>query len=155
MHYGEFITFCFSHCSNGKCLLQDTVFCKIHQRERFPQATVLIKLLKCGSLSYGVQSCKDRLLQHGPLLHGPPMASHPPLRHPAALAWGLSMGCGWIPASLWISVGCTMDCTIGYKESPAPPSPLTLVSAELFLSHVLTALLWSQLQVHSNLVLSS
>ena len=54
---------------------------------------------------------------------------------------GSSTGCRWISAPPWISMGCR-----GNLSAPAPgappllPSSLTLVSAELFLSHLLTPL---------------
>ena len=75
---------------------------------------------------------------------------------------GSSMGCRWISAPPWTSMGCrgtacltmvfTMDCRGISAPAPGapPPSPssLTLVSAELFRSHILTPL--SQLLLHSS-----
>jgi len=75
---------------------------------------------------------------------------------------GSSLICRWIPAALWTSMGCgataylTMVFTKGCKGvsalapgTPAPrPSSMTLVSAELFFSHILT-LFWLLLKLHS------
>jgi len=67
---------------------------------------------------------------------------------------GSSTGRRWISAPPWISMGCrvtaglttvfSMNCrgisALAPGVPPTPPSPLTLVSTELFLSHCLTPL---------------
>jgi len=74
--------------------------------------------------------------------------------HQPAPVWGPPWAAGWIFALLWTSTGCrgtaclTMVFTLGCRGTsapapgvpPPPPSSLTLVSAELILSHSLTPL---------------
>ena len=73
-----------------------------------------------------------------------------------------SMGCRWGSAPLWTSMGCKgtacliMVFCMGCRgisapapgAPPPPPSSLTWVSAELFLSHALTPLFWLLLHSH-------
>jgi len=77
---------------------------------------------------------------------------------------GSSVGCRWISAPPWTSMGCrgttclAMVFSTGCRgiSAPAPgappshPSSLTLVSAELFLLHLLGPLSWLLLLLHSS-----
>jgi len=79
---------------------------------------------------------------------------HSLLRASTCSSVGSSLGCRWRSAPLWTSIGCrgtiflTMGCSTCCRgttalvpgASPPPPSLLTLVSAEFFLSHILTPL---------------
>ena len=75
------------------------------------------------------------------------------LRAPTCSGVGSPTGCGWVSAPPFTSVGAGHSClTVGCSTGcggisalvpgapPPPPSSLTLVSAELFLSHILTSL---------------
>jgi len=113
-----------------------------------------------------VQSFRRRLLQRGPpsMGHrscqktcssvGSPQCHSLLLCTSTCSDMGSSMGCRWISGSLWTLMGCrgTTCLTVVFSrvcrrisaqvpgEPPTPPSLLTLVSAELFLSRVLTPL---------------
>lgn len=77
---------------------------------------------------------------------------------------GSTRGCRWISVPLWSFMGCRstasyptvfiMGCmgisALVPGASPAPPTPLTLESAELFVSHILTSLSWQELLLCSN-----
>ena len=77
---------------------------------------------------------------------------------------GSSMGCRWISVPLCTSMGCSETAcltrifsrgfrglsTLVSRALPPPPSSLTLVSAELFLSHILTLLSVLKLLLHGN-----
>ncbi|KAM9590949.1 uncharacterized protein ACIBXB_005997 [Morphnus guianensis] len=79
---------------------------------------------------------------------------HSLLQEPTCSSVGSSLGCRWISAPLWTCMDCrgtaclTMVFTTGCRgisapapgAPPPPPSSLTLVSAGLFLLHVLTPL---------------
>jgi len=107
-------------------------------------------LLQRGLLSpRGQRSCQEPASAQA--LHGVTASfSHPP----APVLAPLFTGCRWISAPPWTAMGCrgtaclTMVFITGCRGISAPepgappPSPasLTLVSAELFLSHILTPL---------------
>ena len=68
--------------------------------------------------------------------------------HPPTPAWGLQQAAGWISGPLWsmgyrgttcctvvFSMGCRGICSLAHGAPPPHPSSLTLMSAELFLSH--------------------
>ena len=93
----------------------------------------------------GHRSCQERRL---------PTVSQPPLGASTCSRMESSMGWRWIAAPLLTSMGCwgtaclTMVVSTGFRgisaQAPGAPlshrSSLTLVSAELFLSHLLTPL---------------
>jgi len=136
------------------------------------------RLFQCRSPT-GSQALLTHLLWHGLLsLHGStgpgksllqhrlPIRSQPPLGIHLLQHGVPSTGCRWISAPPWTSMGCrgraclTMVFITGCKRKlsapesrapPPPPSSLTLVSAELFLSHRLTPL--SSLPFHCSLFL--
>jgi len=111
---------------------------------------------------HGVQSFRNRLFQSGSptgpeVLPGARSSmglpqSHSLLRASTCSGMGSLLGCRWISAPPWTSMGCrgtaclTMVCSMCCRGISAlvpgarPPSPssLTLVSAMLFLSHILT-----------------
>lgn len=122
-------------CSSTGSLSWETVLYELLRRELITQATVLQTLLQCGFLFHGVQAFKNSLLQRwssqrsqilprnqlqcrllSPWVckslreacssKGFPTGSQPFLGHPPALAWGSTMGCRCISASLWISMDC-------------------------------------------------
>ncbi|XP_051644285.1 uncharacterized protein LOC127471428 [Manacus candei] len=96
-----------------------------------------------------LQSFKNRRLQCGL-----PTGSQPSFRHPPAPVSVSFPSCRWISAYLWTSIGCRGTAASPWSAPQAtgepqlqlpgacPPSPslLTLMSAELFLSHILTPL---------------
>ena len=114
----------------------------------------------------GHKSCQQTCSNVGSSLHGAtgparsllqrglPTGSQPPLDTSFCSGVGSSTGCRWISAPPWTSMGCkgtaclTMVFTTGCRgisapapgAPPPPPSSLTLVSAELFLSHILSPL---------------
>ena len=122
----------------------------------------------CSSVGLrGSQAPPANLLQHGVLF--PPV--HRSCQQPASawalhgvrLLWtspcssvGSSPGCRWISAPPWTSMGCrgTACLTVVFSTGcrgistpvpgvpPLPPSALTLLSAELFLSHIVIPLFW-------------
>ena len=123
--------------------------------------------MKCSSVGpfHGVQSFRNRLLQCGSpsrsqvlpanlLQRRLSAGSQPPSGTSTCSSIGSSLGCRWISAPPWTTMACrettclTMILTTGHRgisgpapgAPPAPPSSLTLVSVELFLSHVLTPL---------------
>jgi len=83
---------------------------------------------------------------------GLPMGSQPPLAIHLLRREVPPTGYRWIPAPLWTSMGCsrtaclTIVCSTGCRgiSAPAtgapPPTPLAFVSAELFLSCILSPL---------------
>ena len=125
------------------------------------------RLLQRGSPMVS-QALPANLLQHGLLSlhgstgpamsllqHGLPMGSQPTSGIHLLQRGVHSTGCRWISAPLWTSMGwrgtacITMVFSMGCRGKvsalaswapPLPPSSLTLVSAELFLSHSLTPL---------------
>jgi len=82
------------------------------------------------------------------------MGSQPPLGTSTCSSMGSSIGCRWICAPPWTSMGCrgTVYLSIVFSTGcrgistlvpgapPPPPSSLTLVSAGLLLSHILSPL---------------
>jgi len=116
-----------------------------HRGSQVPPAN----LLQVGSSLHGSSGPARSLLQHGL-----PTGSQRPLGTSTCSSVWSSMACRWTSAPLWTSMGCggtaclTMVFSTGSRgiSAPAPgaprppPSSLTLVSAELFLSDVLTPL---------------
>ena len=88
------------------------------------------------------------------LQHRLATGSQHPLAASTSSRVGSSTGCRWMSAPPWTSMGCrgtaclTVVFIVGCKgisapapgAPPPPPSSLTLVSAELFLVHILTPL---------------
>jgi len=146
---------------------QETVLHKFLRHESFPWATALHKLPQCGSLSRGhkpwQQTCSGvssslhssagpgiSLLQHS-------LPTGPQLPSGIHFLWCVApfTGYRWRSAPPWMSMDCRratclsmvfiMSCkgrlsAPSSQALPPPPSSLTLVSAELFLSHGLTPL---------------
>jgi len=141
---GGLLTLC--HCSSVGSLPQEAVLHGLLQCESFSQAAVLQKLLQRGSLLWGA------VLQEQT---APVWASHQAtafFRHPPAPTWGppwaaggylLHHGPPWaagvtICLTVVFSTGCRGISAPVPGAPPPPSSSLTLVSAELFLSHILT-----------------
>lgn len=115
-------------------------------------------LERVGHSSTGCSSSGTDSSGPGFSLHGPPIGSWPPQRHPSALVWGSSKGCRWIFASpmnlcgLQVHSFFSMVCTTGCRVIPAlapgapptPPSPRTLVSEEMTFSRVLILLFYGR-----------
>jgi len=165
---GGLLTLC--PCSSMGSLPWETVLHELLQREPFPRAAALHELLQHGCPT-GSQALPANLLQCellSPQVHrscqepAPARAPHrvtASFRHPPAPAWGPFHG-------LQVEICSTMDlhglqgsnlphhglrhglqgnlCSSAWSTGSSPSS-LTLVSAELFLSHRLTPL--SQLQL--------
>jgi len=146
-------------CSSMRSLSQETVFHKLLQCESFSHAAALHEL------PHGSQSFRNRLPQRGSST-GPQVLpgacsskgftrGHCLLQAYICSSMGSSMGYRWISAPPWTSMDCNgtvyltlvfiMDCR-GKVSAPVsgapppPPSSLTFVSLELFLSHSLTPL---------------
>jgi len=71
---------------------------------------------------------------------GLPMGSQPPLCASTCSGVESSTGCRWISFPLWTSMGCRDISALVPRAPPPAPSSLTLVSAELLFSHILTTL---------------
>jgi len=164
-------------CSSMRSFPQDTVLNEF-QRRSFPRVAAFHKLLQPGSLPWGAvpqeqaapawvphrvtSPASKPALAWAPLSKGPgrnllqcrlPTGSQPPPGIPCS-DMGSSLGCRWVSAPLWASMGCrdtaclTMVCSRGCRGTsalapgapPAPPSALIVVSAGLVLSHSLTPL---------------
>ena len=107
------------------------------------------RLLQCGS-PRGSQVLPTNLLQHGLLspqvLPGAcssvgSLWCHSLLRAATCSSMGSSTGCrGTTCLTVVFSMGCRGISAPAPKAPPPPPSPLTSVSAELVLSHILTLL---------------
>jgi len=136
-------------CSSVRSLSQETVLHRLLQCESFPQAAALHKPPQHGSFPWrcspsgrgcssmgppwGHKPCQQTCFSVGSLPratggyllhHGPPWTA----RGQPASPWSFIMSCkGRLAAPT-------------FRAPPPPPSSLTLVSAELFLSHRLTPL---------------
>ncbi|KAM9647659.1 uncharacterized protein ACIBXB_011011 [Morphnus guianensis] len=135
------------------------------QHGSFPRCAVLQAQTAPAWVPHGVTSPARKPAPLAPLSTDPQVLpgacssagfprGHSLLREPTCSGVGSSTGCRWISAPLWTSMDCrgtaclTMVFTTGCRgisapapgASPPPPSSLTLVSAGLFLLHVLTPL---------------
>jgi len=161
---GGLLTLC--TCSNVRSLSRETVLHKLLQHESFPWAAALHELLQCGSFPRGHKPCQQTCSGVGSSLHrsagpgrsllqcGLPTGSQLPSGIPLLQREVPSTGYRWGSAPPWTSMGCRwMTClTMVFitsckgrlsalaSRAPLPPPSLTLVSAELFLSHHLTPL---------------
>jgi len=161
------------NCSSMGSLPQDAIFRELLRRESFPQAAVLQEQAAPTWVPHGVTSPARKPAPAWASLSTAPQVlagacssvgspqGHSLLRASTCPGVGSSTGCRWGSAPPWASMGCrgtaclTMVFITACRGSsalapgapPAPPSELTLVSAELFLSHCLTPL--SQLLCHS------
>jgi len=124
--------------------------CPCSNVRSLPRAAALHELPQHGSPPQGHKPCQQTCSSVGSSIHG----STGPGR---SLLWrGVpSTGYRWRSTPLWTSMDCrgtscltmvfSTSCkerlsALTFQEPPPPPSSLTLVSAELFLSHRLTPL---------------
>jgi len=145
---GGLFTLC--PCPSVRSLSRETVLHKLLQCESFPWAAALHELPQCGSFPRGA------VLQEQAAPAWVPHRVKASFRHPPARAWGPFHGlqveiCSTVDlcglqgdnlASPWSFItGCKGRLSALTSGAPPPsPSSLTLVSAELFLSHSLTPL---------------
>jgi len=155
-------------------LPQAAVLQELLQRGSLPQGAVLQEQTAVAWVPHGVRSPASKPAPAwAPLTSGTQVLpgacssmgspwGHSLLRASTCSSVGSSPGCRWRSAPPWTSTGCrgtacpTMVCSMGCRgtsalapgEPPLAPSSLTLVSAELFLSHILTPLFW--LLLHSS-----
>ncbi|KAM9590480.1 uncharacterized protein ACIBXB_005736 [Morphnus guianensis] len=145
------------------------------QHGSFPRCAVLQAQTAPAWAPHGVTSPASKPAPWAPLSTDPQVLpgacssagfprGHSPLREPTCSGVGSSTGCRWISAPPWTSMDCrgtaclTMVFTTGCRgisapvpgASPPPPSSLTLVSAGLFLLHVLTPLSGCRFSVSRN-----
>jgi len=140
---------------------------KLTQRGSLPWGAVLQEQAAPAWVPHGITSPDSKPAPAwAPLSMGPQVLpgacfsmgspwSHSLLQASTCSSVGSPTGCRWIATLLWTSIGCrgtaclTMVFIMGCKGKltapgsqapPPPPSSLTLVSAELFLSHCLTPL---------------
>ena len=145
-------------------LQQETALHKLLQHELLPQAAALHELPQHGSFPWGAvlqEQAAPAWVPHRvtspaskPALAWAPLSMRPQVLPGTCSGVGFSTGCRWISAPPWTFMGCRatacliMIFTTGCRgisapapgAPPPPPSSLTLVSAELFLSHILTPL---------------
>ncbi|KAM9591178.1 uncharacterized protein ACIBXB_006075 [Morphnus guianensis] len=154
-------------CSSVGSLPRETVLHELLQRGSFPQAAVLHELLQHGSLPrhavlqehiapawvpHGVTSPARKPAPWAPLSTDPQVLpgacssvgfprGHSLLRAPTCSGMGSSTGCrGTACLTMVFTMGCRGISALAHGAPPPPPSSLTLVSAGLFLLHVLTLL---------------
>jgi len=160
--WGGLLTLC--PCSSVRSLSWETVLHKLLQRESFPWGAVLQEQAAPAWVPCTVTSPASKPAPAwAPLSTGPQVLAgacsttgfpqgYSLLRAPTCSGVGFSMGCRWISAPPWTSMGCrwticlTRIFSTGCRRISAlapgapslHPSSLTLVSAELF--HIISLL---------------
>jgi len=140
---GGLLTLCLC-CSMGP-LPWETVFHELFQRGSFPRAAALHELLRCGSLPWSAVLQEQAAPAWFPLASQPPLGIHG-LQVEICSAVDLHELQGHSLPHLVFSMGCRGISAPACGAHPPPPSSLTLVSAGLFLSHVLNPLFQLQLR---------